>query len=115
MLVIAGGGVAAVSTPVVWLLDGPGAGQLVGAAVQGAAGVAALVRGVLRRVPEPGPTDTAIGTGRAEASGGGRANTGVRRPGGAGGGSATARDTGDATATGPGSRANTGVDHSPDA
>ncbi|WP_280722006.1 hypothetical protein [Kitasatospora sp. MAA4] len=59
-----------------------------------------------------GPVDTVIDSGASTASGGGRASTGVLRPGGAGGGSATAQRTGDATAEGAGSRASTGVDYS---
>jgi hypothetical protein len=105
------------STPVFWLMDGPGTGQLVGASVQGAAGIAALVWAVLqhRYAASPsasGPIDTAVRTGTAEASDGAVARTGVRRPGGSGGGSSRAERTGNATATGRGSTAGTGVDHS---
>ncbi|MFJ5927030.1 hypothetical protein ACIQF6_31010 [Kitasatospora sp. NPDC092948] len=61
-------------------------------------------------VQAAGPVDRAADTGAAHATDGGRASTGVVRPGGAGSGSATAERTGDATAHGAGSRANSGVD-----
>jgi hypothetical protein len=101
-----------VSTPLVWLLDGPGAGQFVGASVQAAAGVGALAW-VLLQSPEgaTGPEDEAVRTGTAGASDGGRAVSGVKRPRGAGRGSARAERTGDATATGDGSSATSGVDN----
>lgn len=105
-----------VSTPLIWLLDSPDAGQLVGATVQAATGIAALVWALLQRppapVPLPGPADLALGTGNAEGTDGGTAHTGVRRPGGAGTGSAKVERTGNATAQGPGSSASTGVDYS---
>ncbi|MGW0960774.1 hypothetical protein ACWD4K_17435 [Streptomyces gelaticus] len=105
-----------VSTPLVWLLDSPDTGQLVGATVQAATGIAALVWALLQRppapAPVPGPADLAVDTGNADGSGGGTAHTGVRRPGGAGTGSAKAERTGNATAQGPGSSAGTGVDYS---
>ncbi|MGW2464482.1 hypothetical protein ACWC2M_36710 [Streptomyces sp. NPDC001761] len=66
----------------------------------------------LAAVQAAGPVDIARYTGAANASGGGSASTGVVRPGGAGGGSATAEHTGDATADGTGSKASTGVDYS---
>jgi hypothetical protein len=102
------------STPLVWLLNSPDAGQLVGASVQAATSIVALVWALLQRPPAPtrGVTDVAIDTGKAEATGGGAAHTGVRRPGGAGTGSAKAERTGDATAKGSGSSATTGVDYS---
>lgn len=53
--------------------------------------------------------DTAAVTGRAVARGGGTAVTGVERTGGGGGRSARAVNTGDAEATGPGSRAVSGI------
>ncbi|MFI9248288.1 hypothetical protein ACIGXF_38345 [Streptomyces sp. NPDC053086] len=65
----------------------------------------------LAAVQAVGPVDIARYTGVANASGGGSATTGVVRPGGTGGGSATAEHTGDATAQGTGSRASTGVDY----
>ncbi|MGW1767004.1 hypothetical protein ACWCQL_23420 [Streptomyces sp. NPDC002073] len=104
------------STPLIWLLDGPDAGQLVGATVQGATGIAALVWALLQQpapaTPAPaGPVDTAEDTGRAAASGtGSRANTGIRRPGGTGPGSAAAKNTGEATAEN-GGYSNTGIDY----
>ncbi|WP_225840547.1 hypothetical protein [Streptomyces sp. NK08204] len=105
-----------VSTPLVWLLDSTDTGQLVGATVQAATGIAALVWALLQRppapAPVPGPADLAADTGNADGSGGGTAHTGVRRPGGAGTGSAKAERTGNATAQGPGSSAGTGVDFS---
>lgn len=102
--------VGVVSTPLFWLLDGPGAGQLVGASVQAGAGVAALVWAWFQQSGD-GPHDTAVRTGAGDASGGGTAVTGVKRPQGRGGGSAGAQDTGNATATGDGSRAVTGIDY----
>lgn len=121
VLVAAGAGI--VSTPLIWLLDGPDTGQLAGASVQAAAGIAALVWALFQpTAAPPGPRDTAVGTGKAEATGGGSAHTGVRRrggagsggpgSGGAGSGSAKAERTGDATAHGPGSSAGTGIDYS---
>ncbi|WP_436318446.1 hypothetical protein [Streptomyces caniferus] len=104
-----------VSTPLVWLLDSPDTGQLVGASVQAATGIAALVWALLQRppapAPVPGPVDVAVGTGKSKGTGGGTAHTGVRRPGGAGTGSAKAERTGDAIADGPGSSAGTGIDY----
>ncbi|GGV25230.1 hypothetical protein GCM10010495_46350 [Kitasatospora herbaricolor] len=113
-------GAAIVSTPLVWLLDGADTGQLVGASVQGAAGITALAWAWFRpsvtgpTVTGPtvtGPTDVAAGTGKAKATSGGRAVSGVRRPGGAGTGSARAERTGDASADGSDSSATTGIDH----
>lgn len=102
-------GVACIAaTPVVWLLNGPGIGELVGASLQVGAGVAALVWAWL----QPRQGDSAIHTGQANASGGGSAHTGIRRPGGAGTGSAQVNRTGEATADGPGSSASTGIDYS---
>ncbi|WP_345665601.1 hypothetical protein [Streptomyces venetus] len=106
-----------VSTPLVWLLGSPDAGQLVGASVQAATGVAALVWAVFRRVSDDSGSarrsrdqNVAVATGRAQAEGGAIASTGVRRPARAPGGSARAERTGDAVARGEGSRASTGVD-----
>lgn len=112
--VIVAAAVGVVSTPLVWLLDSPDTGQLVGASVQAATGIAALVWALLHRPPAPatGPADVAVNTGKAEGIDGGTAHTGVRRPGGSGTGSAKAERTGDATAQGPGSSASTGVDYS---
>ncbi|WP_329500811.1 hypothetical protein [Kitasatospora herbaricolor] len=109
MLTVAGA--AIVSTPLVWLLDGTDTGQLVGASVQGATGIAALVR-AWWRPSVTGPTDVAADTGKAQATSGGKAVSGVRRPGAAGTGSARAARTGDASADGSDSSATTGIDHS---
>lgn len=109
IVVVASAGI--VSTPLFWLLDKPDTGQLVGASVQGATGIAALLWALFQKPADPGPADTAVDTGRAKASGGATARTGVKRRG-AGSGSARAERTGDATATGPGSTASTGVDYS---
>lgn len=104
-----------VSTPLFWLLNNPDTGQLVGASVQAATGIAALVWAMLQGPPAPTsapePADVATATGSAKTTGGGTAYTGVRRPRGAGTGSAKAERTGDATADGPGSSASTGVDY----
>ncbi|MGW4892522.1 hypothetical protein ACWEQL_09680 [Kitasatospora sp. NPDC004240] len=113
VIVVAVVGIA--STPVFWLMDGPDTGQLVGASVQGAAGIVALVWGVLQHRSAAsgfGSIDTAVRTGAAEAADGGVARTGVRRPNGSGGGGSRAERTGNATATGQGSTAVTGIDHS---
>ncbi|GAA2593761.1 hypothetical protein Stube_52270 [Streptomyces tubercidicus] len=61
-----------VSTPVLWLLDGPDAGQLVGASVQAAAGVGALVWAWVQSASPSaaGARDAVVRTGQAEASGG---------------------------------------------
>src|ERR1044072_3197898 len=78
VIVFAAAGV--LSTPLIWLLDSPGAGQLVGATVQAAAGIAALVWAVFQRGSAVGPTDRATRTGKASHGG----TTGIRRPGGRG-------------------------------
>ena len=102
-------GVACIAaTPVVWLLNGPGTAELLGASLQVGTGVAALVWAWL----QPRQGDSATDTGQAKASGSGSAHTGIRRPGGAGTGSARVDRTGDATAVGSGSSAGTGVDYS---
>ncbi|WP_329560211.1 hypothetical protein OG711_22765 [Streptomyces uncialis] len=108
--VIVLGAAGVVSTPLIWLLDGPGAGQLVGASVQAGAGVMALVWALFQRSGD-GPDDSATRTGTADASGGGTAVTGIRRPQGRGGRAAKAEDTGNATASGAGSSAVTGIDY----
>ncbi|MFI1383158.1 hypothetical protein [Embleya sp. NPDC020886] len=116
MAVVVVGVVVIVSTPLLWLLDGPDAGQLVGASVQGATGVGALVWALFRPQPTPVPAPTneeAVDTGSARATGGGEARTGIRGPAGPGGGSARAERTGDAVADGPGSSADTGIDRRP--
>ncbi|WP_442812979.1 hypothetical protein [Streptomyces sp. NBC_01343] len=108
------GAAGIVSTPLFWLLHSPDTGQLVGASVQAATGIAALIWALLQRVPAPvpGPADLAVDTGNADGTDGGTAHTGVRRPGSAGTGSAKVKRTGGATAHGPGSSAGTGVDYS---
>jgi hypothetical protein len=100
------------STPAVWQLGNPDAGQLVGASIQGASGLAALVWAMLQPAPAsaPAPVDTAIRTGTARATSGGKASTGVRHHLGAATRPARAERTGDAIADGPGSHASTGVD-----
>jgi hypothetical protein len=109
---VAAGALVTVSTPVVWLLGDPDAGQLVGASVQAGAGIAALLLPVLwrpDRPDRPGSRGEAVGTGKAVARGGGAANSGVRLGGTAGGVvSARAERTGDATAE-DGGTANSGV------
>ncbi|WP_369253771.1 MULTISPECIES: hypothetical protein [unclassified Streptomyces] len=102
--------VGVVSTPVVWLLNNPDRGQLTGASIQAAVGIAALLWALFQS-PENHTDDTAVRTGQARASRGGRAVTGVRRPKGRGGGSARSGNTGDATATGDGSSAVSGIDY----
>lgn len=82
-----------------------------GASVQAAAGVLALLWAILRR-PEHGPTDTVNFTGDAQTEDGGAAITGIRRPGGDGEGAATAETTGKSTAKGGGSRSVSGIDYS---
>lgn len=99
------------STPLVWLVGGSDPGQLAGASVQGATGVVALVWAMFQR-PDQGAVDEVSGTGDTVARGGGRAVAGVRRPRGRGGGKATARSTGKATATGDNSEATSGIDYS---
>jgi hypothetical protein len=104
-----------VSTPLVWLLNSPDTGQLVGASIQGAVAVAALVWALFQQPqqpPAPTAADVVMDTGEARATRGGWASTGVRRPGGARGGTARAQRTGQATAQGPGSSASTGIDYS---
>ncbi|WP_199922697.1 hypothetical protein [Streptomyces sp. NRRL S-87] len=96
--------VGVLSTPLIWLLDDPDAGQLAGATVQAAVGVAALVWAVFQRPSPTGPADRASRTGRAERGGA----SGIRRPGGRGRGSATADRTGDAS----GRNSVSGIDYS---
>ncbi|WTQ85710.1 hypothetical protein OG350_37750 [Streptomyces achromogenes] len=102
-------GLVIVSTPVFWLLDGPDTGQLVGASVQAATGVGALVWAWIQPAAEA--LDSAVRTGRAEASGGGRAHTGIRRRGAGGSGAARVQQSGDALARGQGSGAGTGIEY----
>lgn len=107
-----------ISTPLLWLLGSRDASEMVGASIQAATSIIALIWMLAestssrrRRPSRQRPKDAAVDTGRAEAVDGGTAQTGVRRPGGRGGGSAQAMRTGDATAQGPGSRATSGVDY----
>ncbi|WP_327434661.1 hypothetical protein [Streptomyces sp. NBC_01236] len=109
VIVLAAAGV--LSTPLFWLLDSPDAGQLAGASIQAAVGIAALVWALFQH-SENRTDDTAIRTGQALASGGGTAVTGIKRPQGQGNGSAKAERTGTATATGDGSSAVSGIDYS---
>jgi hypothetical protein len=107
--------VGVVSTPVVWLLDGPGAGQMAGACVQAAVAIAALVWAMFQpgggraeaTVTGSGPAEaTVTGSGPAEATGAARAVTGIRRREGRGparvenSGRATARDAGSSAVSG---------------
>ncbi|GGJ61968.1 hypothetical protein [Streptomyces brasiliensis] len=108
VIVVAAVGV--VSTPLIWLLDSPDAGQLTGASIQAAVGIAALIW-ALFQYPGSRPDDTAVHSGQARASRGGRAVTGIRRPQGMGNGSAKAERTGNATADSDGSSAVSGIDY----
>ncbi|MFF5256551.1 hypothetical protein ACFY4K_31510 [Streptomyces leeuwenhoekii] len=101
---------AVVSTPLVWLLNGPDAGQLAGASVQAAVGVAALLWALFQS-PDRRTDDTAVRTGQVRAGGGGTGVSGIRRPGGEGSGSARAERTGPVTAHGDGSRGVSGIDY----
>lgn len=101
------------STPFFWLLDTPDTGQMVAASVQGATGIAALVWALVQSPATAQQAGVvASDTGKAQASGGGQASTGVRRPRDAPSGPVRAERTGDATAEGPDSTASTGVDQS---
>lgn len=104
--------VLTVSTPFFWLLDSPDTGQLVAASIQGVTGIGALVWALMQSSANPQAGIAAVDTGKAKATGGGRASTGVRRPQEAGSGPIRAERTGGATADGPGSSASTGVDYS---
>ncbi|MGW1507355.1 hypothetical protein ACWCQW_55030 [Streptomyces mirabilis] len=103
--------VGVVSTPLIWLLDSPDTGQLAGASIQAAVGIAALIWVPFQR-PDNRTDDVAVRTGRADASGGGTAVAGIKRPLGQGSGSAKAERTGNATARGNGSSAVSGIDYS---
>ncbi|MFJ3795707.1 hypothetical protein ACIPSJ_05425 [Streptomyces sp. NPDC090088] len=109
VIVLAAAGV--ISTPLIWLAGGADAGQLAGASIQAAVGIVALVWALFQH-PEDRTEDTAVRTGVARASGGGRAVTGIRRAQGRGSGPARAERTGNATATGKDSTATTGIDYS---
>ncbi|WP_217242195.1 hypothetical protein [Streptomyces sp. AC555_RSS877] len=107
VIVLAAAGV--VSTPLIWLLDSPDAGQLAGASIQAAVGIVALVWALLQH-PGNHTSDTANRTGEAHTSDEGTGVTGIKRPKGRGSGTAKANDTGKATATGD-STAVTGIDY----
>ncbi|MEU6019150.1 hypothetical protein ABZ826_35575 [Streptomyces sp. NPDC047515] len=96
--------VGIVSTPLLWLLDGPNAGALAGASIQAAVAIAALVWALFQHPSPAGHTDRASRTGKA--TGGGV--TGIRRPGGRGHGAATAERTGEAS----GKNSVSGIDYS---
>ncbi|MFE4089074.1 hypothetical protein [Streptomyces sp. YIM B13502] len=115
MTIVVVAAAAIVSTPLLWLLDDPDTGQLVGASVQAATGIAALVWAMFQSsppTPSPRADDVAVDTGKGKSTAGGSTQTGVRRPNGAGNGSAQVERTGDATADGSGSSASTGIDYS---
>ncbi|WP_405013963.1 hypothetical protein [Kitasatospora sp. NBC_01539] len=107
--VIATATAAVVSTPAVWLLDGPGPGQFVGASVQAATGVAALLWAMLRDRPAPAAHDTVEHTGDAVAVDGGNALTGFSGPADRSTGPSVTRHTGATRAEGAGSVANSGT------
>ncbi|MEU5397744.1 hypothetical protein ABZ348_00390 [Streptomyces sp. NPDC005963] len=113
--IMACAGAAIASTPLYWLLDGPGSGRLVAASVQGATGVVTLAWSLLTTpgTAEPPPVtkvvDVVTDTGSASASAGGTAVSGGLKGSGAGSVSIRVRNSGDATAEGPGSLACSGV------
>lgn len=97
--------IGVVTTPLVWLLDGPGAGQMAGACVQAAVAVAALVWAMFQ--PGGGRAEaTVTGSGPAEATEQARSVTGISRREGRGparvenSGRATARDAGSSAVSG---------------
>lgn len=100
---IALAGTGIVSTPLIWLLNSPGAGELTGASVQAAVAIMALVWALFQPPSPAGPRDRATRTGKASRGG----NTGIKRPWGRGHGSATVHNTGEAS----GENANTGIDY----
>lgn len=108
--VIVVGVATVVSTPLVWLMNGADGGQLTGASVQVAVGIAALVVAVFQR-PQRQSQYRASGTGEAQAEGGGTAHTGIRASGRSSRGVVSVRRTGKATARGRNSSAGTGIDH----
>lgn len=101
---------AIVATPLVWLLGSQGTGEIVGASIQAGTGVIALVWAIFSGGGQQ--RDEAVGTGEVRASDGGRAHSGIRRPGGRGMRGARVENTGNATADGTGSSAGTGIDYS---
>ncbi|OLZ72819.1 hypothetical protein AV521_07590 [Streptomyces sp. IMTB 2501] len=113
MTVIVAAVAGTVSTPLFWLLEGPNTGQLVGATVQAATGVGALIWAWLQPATPPTAVlqDIVVQTGRAEATGGGQAHTGIRRRDTGDNRAARAQQTGEAIAHGRGSTAGTGIDY----
>ncbi|MFE7070460.1 hypothetical protein ACFU96_10275 [Streptomyces sp. NPDC057620] len=113
--VVVAGVAGTVSTPLIWLLNNPGTGQLVGASIQAATSIAALVWALLQRGGD-GTGGAIVRSGQAHASGGGTAVSGMKRPRGQGSGSVTTERTGDATVAG-GDITNSGIhygdSHSP--
>jgi hypothetical protein len=103
--------IGVVSTPLIWLLDSPDTGQLAGASIQAAVGIATLIWALFQR-PDNCTDDVAIQTGQADSSDGGTAVAGIKRPQGQGSGSTKAERTGNATASGDGSSAVSGIDYS---
>ncbi|MFD9418788.1 hypothetical protein ACFWC9_29330 [Streptomyces goshikiensis] len=103
--------IGVVSTPLIWLLHSPGAGELAGASLQAAVGIAGLVWALFQSSVHRSD-DTVTESGQARASSGGRAVTGIRRPQGHGTGPATVTTTGNAAADGDGSSAVSGIDYS---
>lgn len=96
--------VGIVSTPLFWLLNSPDTGALVGASIQAAIGIVALVWALFQHPSPVSPTDRASRTGKATSGG----VTGIRRPGGRGRGAATAERTGEAS----GENSVSGIDYS---
>lgn len=104
---------AIVTTPLVWLLGSPDAAQLACASVQAATGIVALLWAMRSGPSAHTPArDEVHRSGAAKARDGGHANTGIKRPGGRGDGSAIVKDTGPSTAHGPGSTADSGINYS---
>lgn len=81
-----------------------------GASIQGAASIAALLWAAFAGSTRSGARDRAERTGDAVATGGGQAVSGVIRPAG-GNGSATAQNTGAARADDAGSEGVSGTEH----
>lgn len=103
---------AILATPLVWLLGSRGTGEIVGASIQAGTGVATLAWALLSSGSGGQQRDEAVGTGEVHATNGGRAHSGLRRPGGGGTIGARVKNTGKATADGSGSNASSGIDYS---
>ncbi|MFM9458156.1 hypothetical protein [Streptomyces europaeiscabiei] len=100
---------AIISTPLVWLLDSPNSGQLVGASVQAATGISALLWAIFSGSSAHAPAGTVVRrTGAAVARGGGRAIAGIMRRADRDAAPAIAENTGPSTAVGEGSLAVSG-------